>query len=518
MKKSIFRKIQIGLGGAFLGLCTASCLDMAEINAPRYDASNDEIIRDNFKLGASYRQLQDWVVPTQENAFQNCENMVGDEYGRYMNYTKSAWNTSYYVYYNAPDKWYGWIFNNVFPKVYTAWNEVKGVTNGQGVNFAWAQILRVAAMQRVTDTYGPIPYTKVVNNELKVAYDTQEDVYKAMFSDLTEAINVLFAHTSSYPGETPMADFDKVYNGGFESWIKFANSLKLRMALRIRMANPELAKEMAEEAIAHAGGVIESNADNAAVLPPAGKSPLYVMWKTFNDTRVCADITSYMAGYNDPRQAAYFQEATIGNKTGYLGKRSGVFNVNEAWGAAYSAPVANQADRVLWLTAAEVAFCRAEGAMLGWNMGNTAEYFYNEGIRLSFEQWGASGYDAYVADEVSKPGNYTDPNDKGSINAQSEITIKWREDDSEEKKLERIITQKWIAMWPLGQEAWSEHRRTGYPKFFPLATATNPDIEVASRLPYSLDESKNNTENWKEAVQMLGGEDDYATRLWWDVN
>ena len=112
------------------------------------------------------------------------------------------------------------------------------------------------------------------------------------------------------------------------------------------------------------------------------------MWKTFNDTRVCADITSYMAGYNDPRQAAYFQEATIGNKTGYLGKRSGVFNVNEAWGAAYSAPVANQADRVLWLTAAEVAFCRAEGAMLGWNMGNTAGYFYNEGIRLSFEQWG----------------------------------------------------------------------------------------------------------------------------------
>lgn len=517
MKNTVLKNIQCGIAGSLLCMCAVSCMDMSEINAPRYDASNDEIIRDNFKAGASYRQLQDWVVPTQENAFQNCENMVGDEYGRYMNYTKSGWNDAYFVYYNAPDKWYSWMFDNVFPKIYTAWNEVRGITNGQGVNFAWVQILRVAAMQRLTDTYGPIPYSKVISNELKVAYDSQEEVYKNMFTDLTEARDLLYTYVSTNPGTTPMKDFDKVYNGGFENWVKFANSLKLRMAMRIRFANPTLAQEMAEEAVNHPGGLIASNSENATIAPPEGKSPLYIMWKTYNDTRISADIASYMAGYNDPRQEAYFQPATIGGTTGYLGKRAGVKNINEAWGAAYSAPVAGQTDRVIWLTAAEVAFCRAEGAMVGWNMGGSAESFYNEGIRLSFEQWGVSGYDAYVADETSKPGDYKDPNNKGSINAQSTITIKWQETDSDELKLERIMTQKWIALWPLGQEAWSEHRRTGYPKFFPLGSATTPSIEVASRLPYSINESKNNTENLKDDIHLLGGEDNYETRVWWDV-
>lgn len=517
MKNIVFRKIQHAVSGIALCMLAISCMDMEEINAPRYDASDDEIIRDNFKAGASYRQLQDWVVPTQENAFQNCENMVGDEYGRFLNYTKSGWNDAYFIYYNAKESWFGWMFNNVFPKVYTAWNEIKSITDGKGVNFAWAQVLRVAAMQRVTDTYGPIPYSKVVNNELQVAYDSQKDVYEGMFADLTEAIKTLSAYTAANPGETPVADFDKVYNGGFENWVKFANSLKLRMALRIRYADPALAQRMAEEAVAHPGGLITTNAENATVEAPAGKSPLYTMWKTYNDTRVCADIASYMDGYGDPRQAAYFQQATMGGVTGYFGKRSGVKNLNEAWGAAYSAPVAGAEDRVIWLTAAEVAFCRAEGAMLNWTMGGTAEQFYKEGIKLSFEQWGVGGYDAYVNDGSSVPANYKDPNNKGSINAQSKITIKWIENVDEEVKQERIITQKWIALWPLGQEAWSEHRRTGYPKFFPLGSTTTPNIAVASRLPFSIDEKKNNAENLTKAIGLLGGEDNYATRLWWDT-
>ena len=118
---------------------------------------------------------------------------------------------------------------------------------------------------------------------------------------------------------------------------------------------------------------------------------------------------------------------------------------------------------------------------------------------------------------VSACRNYKDPNNKGTINAQSTITIKWQEGDSQEKKLERIITQKWIALWPLGQEAWSEHRRTGYPKFFPLGSATDPNIEVASRLPYSINEVKNNSNNLTEAIRLLGGEDNYETRVWWDT-
>ena len=97
----------------------------------------------------------------------------------------------------------------------------------------------------------------------------------------------------------------------------------------------------------------------------------------------------------------------------------------------------------------------------------------------------------------------------------SDITIKWDNDATAEKKLERIMTQKWIAMFPNGQEAWSEIRRTGYPKVFDVAQNIGSALKVANRIPYPNEESINNPNNYNNALQMNGGADNYETKMWW---
>jgi hypothetical protein len=177
---------------------------------------------------------------------------------------------------------------------------------------------------------------------------------------------------------------------------------------------------------------------------------------------------------------------------------------------------------MLWMNAAEVAFLKAEGALRGWTMGGTAEALYNEGITLSFQQYGVTGSDVYLSDDTKTPGAYTYPLGNAAYNfgPNSLITIKWNDAASDEQKLERIITQKWIAIFPLGNEAWAEFRRTGYPKFAPVVTnSSNGAIPAGSfikRLVFPDTEYQRNAENVYEAVRLLGSPDTQGTKLWWD--
>ena len=97
----------------------------------------------------------------------------------------------------------------------------------------------------------------------------------------------------------------------------------------------------------------------------------------------------------------------------------------------------------------------------------------------------------------------------------STITPKWDSSVSTEEQLERIITQKWIALYPNGQEAWSEIRRTGYPKVFDLPVDTGTGLQVPNRIPYDPNEQTRNAAAYRAGVALLGGPDDYTTRLWW---
>ena len=352
------------------------------------------------------------------------------------------------------------------------------------------------------------------------AYDSQEQVYNQLFTELNAALEVLRAHSA----ESIKATSDKIYSGNLSKWVRYANSLKLRMAMRLSYVAPALAEQYVREALAEdAGGVIESNADNAQI--PTQNNPFRVVMYDYNggDSRVSADITSYMNGYKDPRRAKYFTESTFtgGIQNGYIGLRSGISIPTQS--LLYSNMVVDYTTPLMWMNAAEVAVLKAEAALRGWD-GSTADArtCYEEGVRLSFEQWGVSAdYDAYIADATSLPASYVDPLGKESNTGEtSSVTIKWDERGNFETNLEQIITQKWLAIYPEGFEAWCEFRRTGYPLLMPATNNRSggviPQGGYANRMPYPVEEYQENNEHINEAITLLGGPDNMATRLWWD--
>ena len=314
---------------------------------------------------------------------------------------------------------------------------------------------------------------------------------------------------------------DAVYGGDYSKWLKLANSVKLRLAMRIVYVEPQLAQQYATEAVE--SGVMES-ADDSAMLKSylniTVNNPLKTIWDGYNDARRSATMDSYMNGYQDPRLAAYFQTAAAG---GYHGVANGIYMPKQDDYKGMSAPNVAESTPVRWMMASEVAFLRAEGAARNWQMGGSAESFYNRGIELSFTENNLSAAAAatYAGNSSLRPIDFTDTSaaaTKYNISALGTITIKW-EDGGFEEQLERIITQKWIAMYPNGQEAWSEFRRTGYPRIFPVRNNQSTDINTETqirRVIFPQSEYSNNLTAVNRAIGLLGGPDSGATKLWWD--
>jgi hypothetical protein len=517
-KKILYYTGLIVLLAAALTACTDYFID---INRKPYEVTAKEMERDGYNIGASLIGLQNLVIPTQENLHQFVEGLSGGEFGGYIA-AIAPWGEGCFATYNPPPNWNRAPFNDVISGVYPYYDQLQAITDDP-VALALAQLYRVAAMHRVTDAYGPIPYSKVGASEtgdaLTSAYDSQEDAYRNMLADLNGVIRTLTENR--YADAAYYAKFDNVYSGVIEKWVKFANSLKLRMAIRMAYVEPALAKQTAEEAVAHPIGVIAANADNAFL--QVAKNPWDLQVNDWNDARANADIVSYMNGYQDPRRAKYFTVSTFSGG-GYVGMRGGLVAASKDPLLPCSKPVVSGVtEPMLWMNAAEVAFLKAEGAMRGWNMGGaTAEALYNEGITRSFEQHALTGADAFLNDNAHTPTAYTYPLGNAAYNfgPNSTITIQWDEAATDEQKLERIITQKWIAIFPLGNEAWAEFRRTGYPKFAPVATnssnGTVPAGGFIKRLVFPDTEYQRNAAHVTEAVRMLGGPDTQGTRLWWD--
>ncbi len=529
MKRNIiYRKYSLILTTVICMLLISGCTDnFDDINRPR-TPTEDEAKGDFFHIGVHYRALQNGVILSPANRYQYDENLSGQPYARYLTITKDNWNMTNFGVFNASDQFLNNLFNFHMTDLYVPWFELKKLLTEEDdkeehYSWAWAELLRVAAVQRITDIYGPIPYSKVKENTgtLQVAYDSQEEVYKGLFEDLNKAIDILTEYVQSGGASQVSAfkEYDMVYGGDFAKWLKFANSLKLRMALRISYVDKTNSEKYAREALTNPGGIITSNDDNAklSVFP----NPLFTMWGAYADTRACAEIMAYMKGYQDPRLGLYFQKAT--SKDEYLGMRLGIAISNHTWATGFSAPQVGETDPLLWMSAAEMAFIKAEGkAVWKWDfVTESAQDLYNEGIRLSFTQWGSTDAEAtsYRNNSTRQPAAFND--DGNAALSPSSITIRWDESASDEIKQERILTQKWIALFPLGNEAWAEQRRTGYPRFFPTVVSHNPDATLktrgASRIPYAPQEALDNTANYQKALELLGSNtDDYGTRLWWD--
>lgn len=237
-----------------------------------------------------------------------------------------------------------------------------------------------------------------------------------------------------------------------------------------------------------------------------------------------ADMESILTGYNDPRIAKFFEKATDPLVAGqYRGIRNGIdikAKADHVGMSAYGS--VTQAKQIVWMTSSEVFFLRAEGALRGWSMGGTAQSLYEQGINASFAQFGVSGADAYIADNTKTAKDFVDAFDsKNNGVAVNNVTIAWDDAASNEVKLQKIITQKWIGNFPDGQESWAEFRRTGYPKLFPvLKNDSKGEISTQfgpRRNLYSQSEIDGNKAGYASGVAKLGGPDNGGTRLWWDT-
>ncbi|CAM1373891.1 RagB/SusD family nutrient uptake outer membrane protein [Tenacibaculum xiamenense] len=520
---------------ALAGLLFASCGDLEQFNVNDKNISQEQLEVDFQHVGSKYRPIFENIYQYQPAwSYQLQQNLNADVYSGYMTnprpFVAGANNTTY----NLVSGWNNFIWSVPYQNVMNNVQAISDLTSEDfptlyGVNL----ILKVAAMHRVTDVFGPIVYTNFGDLNNAGVYDSQQDVYNAFFSELDVAVANLNADISS----TRFSEFDMSYAGDYSKWIKLANSLRLRLAVRISKVDPAKAKQEGEKALAESNGLMESNADGFFVngsLP----HPLSVIDNSWGDIRMNASMESILVGYNDPRADKFFQEVNPGDQSttpvspGNLkGVRAGLPLL-----PGYADEIAQKADYITFgvindevhtsqvqlMTAAEVAFLKAEAALRGWAGAGDAKANYEQGVDLSFQQHQAGSSSSYLMDNTSIPIDYVDPvNAANNIAAVSTITIAWDEAATNEEKLEKIITQKWIAMFPEGQEAWSEYRRTGYPKIFPVVSnqsggSIDTNIQIR-RIPFVDSEYSTNAANVQTAVTLLGGADNGGTRLWWDT-
>lgn len=495
-------------------LVLSSCIgEYKEINRDPNEVTDEQLQVMNYKTGTNILTLQSLVVPVEEHLYQFVESLAAGPFAGYLGATPDAWLTKFETF-NPSTDWNKAPFVDVISDTYPPYRAIMNGTDDE-VTRALADVLRISIMHKVTDCYGPIPYSKVMENakeSLEVGYDTQEEVYNEMFEELDKAIAV-FKEYSSLDTDA-FSKYDAVYYGDISKWYLYANSLKLRMAVRLSYVCPALAQSKAEEAVA--AGVITSNSEGAYY--HAAENRMALIYNDWGDHRVAADFVSYLNGYSDPRREMMILPNSKGN---YVGIRIGVQPRSKSAAMSGNSNMKISTDTpYLWMNAAEVSFLMAEGALRGWNMGDSAKNLYEKGIRLSFEEKGASGVDAYIADASSTPARVL-----GATQYQSSITIAWKEGNFEQN-LERIIVQKWIAIFPLGMEGWAEHRRTGYPRLLPvtenLSGGTVDSKYGARRLSYPSEEYSENRENVEAAITALnaasiqGDGDTMGTRVWWD--
>ena len=513
---------------ATAALCLlASCTGRFEyLNTNPNQVTQDQMQANNYIVGTKVVALQSLVVPVQEHQYQFQESLMGNPFAGYMGSTVDTWQARWETF-NPSGDWRRTTFTDVMTNFYAPYRGILSGTDDE-VAIAFANLFRVAVMQRLTDAYGPIPYNDVLKTEkVTVKYDSQQDVYNAMFEELDAAIEA-FSKNLSLPASS-WVKYDRVYNGDISKWLKYANSLKLRMAMRVSYAAPELAQERASEAIA-SGNLILTNADNAYIHPVENK--LALIYNDWGDHRAAADILSYMNGYKDQRLAKMFiknhPDAQNEAERKYVGVRIGsTISKKSAFVDGYSNMAVTANDPLLWMNAAEINFLLAEYELRFAKDNSKAKVYYEKGIALSFEERGAAGAQEYIANDTDTPELYIDP--LGTYSAEkkmSESKVAWDTASDEEGHLEQIITQKWIAIFPLGNEAWAEYRRTGYPRLLPGVQNLGPDrIDLdrhARRLVYPVEEYTSNGSNLNEAISLLNGEavsgsgDAMSTRIWWD--
>uniref|UniRef100_UPI002A81052D SusD/RagB family nutrient-binding outer membrane lipoprotein n=1 Tax=Bacteroides sp. TaxID=29523 RepID=UPI002A81052D len=289
---------------ALLSIVGYACTNnFDKINRKDYQVDKEELGRESYNVGASLKGLQGLVIPTEEHLYQFVEALGAGAFAGYIGCIVE-WTAKFETY-NPPIDWQEAPFSDLVTRTYPFYRDLLDKTDDP-VALALGKLFRVVIMQRVTDMYGPIPYSKIISKtgkvSLTVPYDSQEEVYKQMFSELDEVSDVLRDNLNL--SAEAFRIFDDVYQGNLSKWLKFTNSLKLRMAMRLTYV-PEMQAEIqriAEEAVT--AGVMTEIIDNAFL--KVEENRVAMIFNDWNDQRAGADIISYMNGYKDPRREKMF--------------------------------------------------------------------------------------------------------------------------------------------------------------------------------------------------------------------
>ena len=525
-----------------LALSLFTACDFQKVNTNEFELLPEEGLMDGISVVGPITAMQQCVFPvgtladgtSVANRYQTAYNLAADCWSGYFGQNNN-WGGPNNLNYFLKDGWVASSYTESYSTVVPLWQDLKGKTEAQFPEvFALAQILKISAWHKATDMFGPIPYKEAGKGLITVPYDSQEEVYKSMFKELSDAIEVLTKYADNGNSKL-LPNADAVYAGDVHKWVVYANSLMLRLAMRVYYADAALSKQYALQAVNHSYGVMKSKEDEAKMERGASlefKNNLDVLINQYNECRMGSSMLAYLGGYQDPRLPKYFNTSSVSQAVtvSTYGKYSGVptghdVSSNDAFKDS-SRPAITSTTPTYWMRASEVYFLLAEAALHGFAVGGTAEALYEKGIEMSFEENGIASSE--VADYMSsglKPLAYsfhlTNPSVNVDAPALTQATTEWTGTD--EEKLEKIMIQKWIALYPNGQEAWSEYRRTGYPKLH--STITNysngeVDSEVGirrMRFPTNKSTSAEDIANLESARKLLrGGLDKAGTRLWWD--
>jgi hypothetical protein len=366
--------------------------------------------------------------------------------------------------------------------------EEQGNNNYKGV----AHILRAWNFQLITDAFGAAPYKDAgkITEDQSPDYDNQQDIYHGIINELDSALTQLNESGPAISG-------DVIYNNDITKWKKFANSLKLRIALRISDAEPDLSKQLVSEVLNSKDGLINSNAETAQFVYQASPNwnPVANNFSTRNDYRISKTIVDELYALNDPRLPVYASLPTDTSVKKYVGVPNGLTTSDAnslglaktslpgAYFSAASAPAVIQ-------SYSEVLFLRAEAAARGFSTEDAAT-LYQQAITASLNQYGITN--STVVDEyLQQPSvQYNAGNFKASIGQ-----------------------QKWIALFGEGLEAFAEWRRLNYPVLQAAVAGIYGD-KIPVRFIYPSKEQTLNGDSYQQAVAEQGT-DDLFTHLWFD--
>lgn len=535
------------MGSGMLSSCTDDFEDL-NTNKTQVDPAD-------LPFAAQCAEAMNYCYAPHQNMFQFWTNLTIDLYGGYFqtphgNFTNCDMGENRGHSGGMYENYYLHIFNNTRRNITNLEKQSKpGLA-------ATMRIVQAVGTMQATDAYGPLAYSSIINAESETTYrfDSQQKLYEQMLDDLDKAIVDLKAMSDEE--KVSLATYDTWGGGDPAIWVQIANTMKLRIALRLSKRESEMAADgydLKAIATAAADNTLAVSGKDIVIKDQSNELKRMFEWL---DCGMNANLVTLMVGMNDPRLPLYMTKNAedITNEKGVKTEKGSVYcgiryasgmkqKGSDGWyGYKMSQWVGSYNTPLPIFKAAEAYFLLAE-AKLRWNIGGTSvKDLYEQGIRLSIknelaykgsfagiENISDADINAYINGTTGQ-ADYVDPGDsEHNCKAVNTLGVKWDDAASKEDQLARIQTQKYIALFPLSNEGWAEQRRTGYPKFFvALVNKSNGAVDTQEgvrRVIYSSNAYDTNAEGIKGGIELLDKEntskkgisgDKGGTHLWWD--